>query len=36
MVGQSAPTNIIVPYVYMYQSGVAPARRPEKQLVKLD
>ena len=28
VVGQSAATNIIVPYVYMYQSGLAPAGRP--------
>jgi CheY-like chemotaxis protein len=28
VVGQSAATNAIVPYVYMYQSGLAPAGRP--------
>ena len=28
VVGQSAATNIIVPYVYMYQSGLAPTGRP--------
>ena len=28
VVGQSAATNAIVPYVYMYQSGLAPLGRP--------
>jgi len=28
VVGQSAATKAIVPYVYMYQSGLAPAGRP--------
>ena len=28
VVGQSAATKAIVPYVYMYQSGLAPANRP--------
>ena len=28
VVGQSAATKAIVPYVYMYQSGLAPADRP--------
>lgn len=28
VVGQSGATNAIVPYVYMYQSGLAPAGRP--------
>ena len=28
MVGQSAATKAIVPYVYMYQSGLAPEGRP--------
>jgi CheY-like chemotaxis protein/ATP-dependent protease Clp ATPase subunit len=28
IVGQSAATKAIVPYVYMYQSGLAPAGRP--------
>lgn len=28
IVGQSAAMNAIVPYVYMYQSGLAPAGRP--------
>lgn len=28
VVGQSAATNAIVPYVYMYQSGLAPEGRP--------
>jgi ATP-dependent Clp protease ATP-binding subunit ClpA len=28
IVGQSAATRAIVPYVYMYQSGLAPAGRP--------
>src|SRR6266498_689119 len=28
VVGQSAATNSIVPYVYMYQSGLAPTNRP--------
>ena len=28
VVGQSMATNIIVPYVYMYQSGLAPTGRP--------
>ena len=28
VVGQSTATNIIVPYVYMYQSGLAPTGRP--------
>src|SRR5690242_7328280 len=28
VVGQSAATNEIVPYVYMYQSGLAPLGRP--------
>ena len=28
VVGQSATTNTIVPYVYMYQSGLASSRRP--------
>ena len=28
VVGQSVATNIIVPYVYMYQSGLAPTGRP--------
>lgn len=28
IVGQSAATKAIVPYVYMYQSGLAPADRP--------
>src|SRR5688572_6100114 len=28
IVGQSAATKTIVPYVYMYQSGLAPADRP--------
>jgi ATP-dependent Clp protease ATP-binding subunit ClpA/ActR/RegA family two-component response regulator len=28
VVGQSAATKAIVPYVYMYQSGLAPERRP--------
>ena len=28
VVGQSAATNAIVPYVYMYQSGLAPTGRP--------
>src|SRR5690348_3691327 len=45
VVGQSAATNAIVPYVYMYQSGLAPLGRPagvfllhgsEKLLVKID
>src|SRR5580765_6483410 len=28
VVGQSAATSAIVPYVYMYQSGLAPENRP--------
>lgn len=28
VVGQSAATNAIVPYVYMYESGLSPAGRP--------
>jgi hypothetical protein len=28
VVGQSTVTNIIVPYVYMFQSGLAPTGRP--------
>jgi len=28
VVGQSTATNIIVLYVYMYQSGLAPTGRP--------
>jgi len=28
VVGQSTATNTIVPYVYMYQSGLAPTGRP--------
>jgi len=28
VVGQAAATKAIVPYVYMYQSGLAPANRP--------
>jgi ATP-dependent Clp protease ATP-binding subunit ClpA len=28
VVGQSAATKAIVPYVYMYQSGLAPTNRP--------
>jgi ATP-dependent Clp protease ATP-binding subunit ClpA len=28
VVGQSAATKAIVPYVYMYQSGLAPEGRP--------
>src|SRR2546430_15627018 len=28
VVGQSAATKAIVPYVYMYQSGLAPESRP--------
>src|SRR5881296_3965052 len=28
VVGQSAATKAIVPYVYMYQSGLAPENRP--------
>src|SRR5882724_1104504 len=28
VVGQSAATRAIVPYVYMYQSGLAPEERP--------
>jgi len=28
VVGQSAATNAIVPYIYMYQSGLAPEGRP--------
>jgi len=28
VVGQSAATKAIVPYVYMYQSGLAPEVRP--------
>src|SRR6185503_15449540 len=33
--GQSAATNIIVPYVYMYQSGLAPTGRPAGVLLLL-
>ena len=28
VVGQSTATKAIVPYIYMYQSGLAPAGRP--------